>query len=946
MRHAALVLLCTLLSIFPAADRIPRTPGLHTESAAWTPPLDGIPGYSGTTIGGPDRLVYFEGDGAQRIRLSIAPDGLAFLSWQQNGDLYIARSIDGGDVWQPWALFSLPDSSIGASDLVVLDGDVRRIYVAYAPTSPQGEARVAYADPHDAVPVWGEVLFPSWYTRELDFTDDAADFSTYVVYLVGCTSTEIRFSLTTGFGSTWIEPYEIDPAGGPFVFDLKLAYGFGGVLHAAWREVDGGEQRIAYKKGSNFGFQGPGGWHDYGVITPDMDGLYEGQPRLAPSLDTPDVLLGYVNFDPLDLSVHENVVMASPDSGDTWAPTDTVHVGYGYNTNLVYRRSAGDWILGLMDLGQVSGGPADFRPYLSTSKLADPLLFDPLDQLGQHGYATGSAGEALDLALDPSRGWAPAAGWLDTETDPTPDSVWFDATPLGDPYVPLVEPGFPVHLTLPPFSFPGLANLDDDPDLEIVFEDLGGFLQAFNPDGSEVAGWPISVGSPVQNPRAAVAVGDLDGDGRNEVAVGDALGTLHVFERDGTPKPGWPIDFGDGDVWVSIGPVSSPTSRELVMVRGSELHVLTVGGSELPGFPVLLPGSPQGPPAIGDVDDDGTQEIVVTCGGTTVEILGHDGSIEAQRGLQSTIADAATLGDLDLDGDLEVIVPTSGAWVYAMDHQLTDLPGFPVAGTSDPSAVIMANVLGNSGPEIILNRASGQTMLYFANGSAGSGYPTPATSFHPPVGPPLVDNVDSFGGSVVSGWADSTLVAFDNFGSGIPGYPKPLTDAVVVPPASGDFDRDGRIELAVLTSTDVYLFDTGGTPANIPYDNGRWTMPYFDSGRTNCFQCLPSEVTGIPDGGAPDPVMLAVPRPNPSRGAAVLRFVLPGTAPVALAVYDVTGARVRSVLREYRDTGEQEVTWDGTDDRGRPVTAGVYYVRLSVGGREPRTETRPLVVTR
>lgn len=75
-------------------------------------------------------------------------------------------------------------------------------------------------------------------------------------------------------------------------------------------------------------------------------------------------------------------------------------------------------------------------------------------------------------------------------------------------------------------------------------------------------------------------------------------------------------------------------------------------------------------------------------------------------------------------------------------------------------------------------------------------------------------------------------------------------------------------------------------------------------------------------------------------GGTELVFVLPQSAEVSLAVYDLSGRQVRALLRGERfDAGRHPVRFDGRDDAGRPLGSGVYLYRLQVGGehREARS---------
>ncbi len=83
--------------------------------------------------------------------------------------------------------------------------------------------------------------------------------------------------------------------------------------------------------------------------------------------------------------------------------------------------------------------------------------------------------------------------------------------------------------------------------------------------------------------------------------------------------------------------------------------------------------------------------------------------------------------------------------------------------------------------------------------------------------------------------------------------------------------------------------------------------------------------------------------PNPARGSARIAFSLPNPGRVKLSVYDLAGARVRTLVDGDRSSGAQSVFWDGRDTGGSPVRAGSYFVRLEFAGR---SLTRRLVMTR
>jgi len=63
----------------------------------------------------------------------------------------------------------------------------------------------------------------------------------------------------------------------------------------------------------------------------------------------------------------------------------------------------------------------------------------------------------------------------------------------------------------------------------------------------------------------------------------------------------------------------------------------------------------------------------------------------------------------------------------------------------------------------------------------------------------------------------------------------------------------------------------------------------------------------------------------------VIEFALPAFANVQLAIYNLTGQRIRTLVQESRQPGRHLVRWDGRDDAGRDVAGGNYFYRLQVG---------------
>jgi hypothetical protein len=98
-----------------------------------------------------------------------------------------------------------------------------------------------------------------------------------------------------------------------------------------------------------------------------------------------------------------------------------------------------------------------------------------------------------------------------------------------------------------------------------------------------------------------------------------------------------------------------------------------------------------------------------------------------------------------------------------------------------------------------------------------------------------------------------------------------------------------------------------------------------------------------PPAGKPMSFGLLQNYPNPARDGTVIKFALPERTEVELAVYDLSGRRVATVVKESRGAGVYEERYTLTDDGGKPLPAGVYLYRLTAGSD---VATKKMVIAR
>jgi predicted outer membrane repeat protein len=73
--------------------------------------------------------------------------------------------------------------------------------------------------------------------------------------------------------------------------------------------------------------------------------------------------------------------------------------------------------------------------------------------------------------------------------------------------------------------------------------------------------------------------------------------------------------------------------------------------------------------------------------------------------------------------------------------------------------------------------------------------------------------------------------------------------------------------------------------------------------------------------------------PNPFNPETTIAFYVQQTGKVELAVYNVKGQKVSTLINEELAAGEQKIVWQGTDNEGHKVSSGIYFIRLNIDGQ-------------
>ena len=84
--------------------------------------------------------------------------------------------------------------------------------------------------------------------------------------------------------------------------------------------------------------------------------------------------------------------------------------------------------------------------------------------------------------------------------------------------------------------------------------------------------------------------------------------------------------------------------------------------------------------------------------------------------------------------------------------------------------------------------------------------------------------------------------------------------------------------------------------------------------------------------GVPTELAFSQPRPNPARQHVGFELALPRESNVNLAIFDVQGRHVYTMVDRRIEAGFHQLRWDG-EEGAAPGGSGVYFARLLIDGR-------------
>lgn len=266
---------------------------------------------------------------------------------------------------------------------------------------------------------------------------------------------------------------------------------------------------------------------------------------------------------------------------------------------------------------------------------------------------------------------------------------------------------------------PSIGNVDDDEELEIIFASMAttGQLFAVNPDGSDVAGFPVTINEKVYE---SVALADFNANGKADMVFGTDSNHL------------WLI-YDNGDV--------------------------------ADGFPFTTGGKIRTSPVLFDLESDGNYEILFGCDDQFLYLLNHEGEVIFNYPAGSVIRSSPSI--LQTDSELMIFFGNDNGMLFAVNGFGNDIPGWPhQLDQQVRSNSVFADINNDGNVEVI---TAGKTGMLFVHELDGTSYP----EFPMIVGfnlecSPIVADTDADGDLELITGTDHGISAIDIKSSGTP----------------------------------------------------------------------------------------------------------------------------------------------------------------------------------
>ena len=409
---------------------------------------------------------------------------------------------------------------------------------------------------------------------------------------------------------------------------------------------------------------------------------------------------------------------------------------------------------------------------------------------------------------------------------------------------------------------------------------------------------------------------DTNGDGRLDLHLVNTDAEDKLFLNYGQsgdyyvlwPQSGFPSGAGVSAAWADYDADGDPDYYLVRSYEANELFESSNGSFWEANVPEFLRDTGGGVGAAwGDYDNDGDLDLYLTNDGS-LDRLYRQTSTSWSLATGGALADegcgrGVAWGDLDNDGDLDLYIARHGEYDRFLRNDAGVFVAVPLgidACAGHANGCALGDVDGDGDLDVYVANDGDANVLLINELGAGNHW------LHIDlVGDDC--NRDAVGARVRAVAGGLSQIRFVDGGSGYRSQDSPTVEF--------GFGATAMVDTLVVTW---------------PCGNEE---TYTNVGADRRITLVENQDTDAPPALEAAVLRLWPARPNPFNPRTEIRFELATAGRTHLAVYDLAGRRVCTLIDAELPAGPQTATWSGVDDAGRVVAAGTYLLRLRQGER-------------
>jgi len=463
-----------------------------------------------------------------------------------------------------------------------------------------------------------------------------------------------------------------------------------------------------------------------------------------------------------------------------------------------------------------------------------------------------------------------------------------------------VQAGFPVEVGATNGKL-AIGDVNNDDRDEIVFTTANGVVKVINRYGQILYEATPLAGETNPTVRSSTVLADLNNDGQLEVIVVGQQ-SRKIFILNGSNLSPWsssPIEMDFSlQVNIAVGDLNNDGIQEIVVVTPISLAAYNpVTGQMLSGFPVVLNRDSAKGPTIANIDGQDDYEIIFAGQAATdcpVSIYKSNGTLLRETTVNGAIRTEIAVVNIFGDDRQVLAFGTQNGYFHLKDSNLQDMPGFPIyvgVNTAIYSSPVFADLDDDGVLETIFGDNAGYLHILKSDATYLPGYPIKVTNEQITMSP----------------WIGKFTAGTGN------------ADILLASTGKFDFINTQR----TLSNPEPYTWNTfRGNIANTASTSYRY-LAEDDIIATPLQNTLKQNF------------------PNPFNPTTTINFSINKSESVKLAVYNVKGQLVKTLVNTNLNSGEHSIVWNGQDEANQPVSSGIYFYRLQ---SDTFTQTRKMLM--